>query len=307
MTTPTGGGPPEVADVYSEDGYYAVIPEWVLDADISAQAVRLYAVLRRYADQRTMHANPSRKTLAGRIQVKDEKVVDRALADLQRIGAVSIIPRWRNEDGHIAYAPDGEHRERTSNGYQLHRAPKSIPSVEGRGGGFSAPTPGPGSPHPGGAGAPTVGAQKGEEPQPCEPQPSEPQSPTPTELVSAPDDAPQLSLVDAPAKPAKGKRATRIPADWTPSPELRAKTETRAPWLDIDREVERFRNHFLGTGKRWMEWDRAWMNWVDRCDPPRGRRAQPAPYRNTGWENGSASAAWDRFMGQEDTDDQQQQ
>ncbi len=30
--------PAEVAEVYSEEGYYAVIPEWVLDADISALA-----------------------------------------------------------------------------------------------------------------------------------------------------------------------------------------------------------------------------------------------------------------------------
>lgn len=152
----------EPADVYSEEGYYAVVPEWVLDADISAQAVRLYAVLRRYADQRTREAHPSRKTLAARIKVTDVKVVDRALADLQRIGAVEVFGRWKNEDGEIVYAPDDRHRERSSNGYRLRRT-AVLPG--GRGGGPSAPT-GSRATRGGGPGGEGVGAEKGEKPQP---------------------------------------------------------------------------------------------------------------------------------------------
>jgi hypothetical protein len=150
------------AEVYAEDGYYAVIPEWVLDSDVSAQAIRLYAVLRRYADQRTMHAHPSRRTLADRLQVADVKVVDRALVDLTRIGAVTVYPR-QDDAG-----------DRSSNGYVLHRAPapqgrgSNAPTPDSRlgGGGSNATTPGRQDPHGAPVSAPTVGVETGEEPQP---------------------------------------------------------------------------------------------------------------------------------------------
>lgn len=121
-TAPSSG-----ADIFTEDGYFAVLPEWILDADISAQAVRLYAVLRRYADQNTRYAHPNRKTLAAKLHVRDEKVVDRALADLQRIGAVEVIARYSTEDG-----------SQLANGYLLKRNTTPLPS-EGRGGGGNAP------------------------------------------------------------------------------------------------------------------------------------------------------------------------
>jgi len=70
----------------SADQHFAVIPEWVLYADISAHAVRLYGVLRRYAD-REGKAHPSRATLAERIHVS-VPTVKRAMAELVEIGAV---------------------------------------------------------------------------------------------------------------------------------------------------------------------------------------------------------------------------
>jgi hypothetical protein len=112
------------ADVFAEDGYFAVIPEWVLDADISAQAIRLYAVLRRYADQRTREAHPSRRTLAGRLHVVDLKVVDRALADLVSIGAVEVFERMT------------EAGDRDANGYMI----KGQPQLSSQGGGRNHPT-----------------------------------------------------------------------------------------------------------------------------------------------------------------------
>jgi hypothetical protein len=131
------------ADVYAEDGYYAVIPEWVLDADISAQAVRLYAVLRRYADHRSREAHPSRRTLATRMHLADVKAVDRALADLRRIGAVETFERF-SDDG-----------DRASNGYR----------IKARGQDFTQGG-GPNAIGGGGAEGMGVGVQKGEEPQP---------------------------------------------------------------------------------------------------------------------------------------------
>ena len=73
------------------DNYFAIIPEWVLDADVSAQAVRLYGILRRYADADN-RAWPSRLTLANRMRVST-KTVDRSLKELLALGALAIKHR----------------------------------------------------------------------------------------------------------------------------------------------------------------------------------------------------------------------
>lgn len=70
------------------DNFFAIIPEWVLYADISPQAVRLYGVLRRYAD-RDGSCFPSRKRLASDLRMESTKPVDRALKELISIGAIT--------------------------------------------------------------------------------------------------------------------------------------------------------------------------------------------------------------------------
>lgn len=85
--------------------YFAMIPEWLLDADVSAQAIRLYCVLNRYANEKRM-AHPSRKALSDRMGCT-VKTVDRALKELVAVGALRINARF-DEAG-----------DRTSNGYQL--------------------------------------------------------------------------------------------------------------------------------------------------------------------------------------------
>ena len=74
------------------DVYFTIIPEWVLLADISAQAVRLYGLIRRYADSDNQ-AWPSRTTLANRLNVST-KTIDRSLGELSGIGAISIHHRF---------------------------------------------------------------------------------------------------------------------------------------------------------------------------------------------------------------------
>lgn len=75
---------------------FAIIPEWLLDSDISAQAVRLYCILARYADKEG-HAHPSRQKLAERTHIS-VKSVDRALRELTEAGAVAI-QKVRHEAG----------------------------------------------------------------------------------------------------------------------------------------------------------------------------------------------------------------
>lgn len=71
--------------------YFAIVPEWVLLADISANAVRLYAVLNRYANSQG-HAWPSRRTLAEALRISPS-TIDRAKDELQSIGALTVETR----------------------------------------------------------------------------------------------------------------------------------------------------------------------------------------------------------------------
>ena len=110
------------ADLVVEDRF-AIVPEWLLDADIGDAAVRLYAVLLRYG-QSSGARMPSRATLARRLHKKSTDSVDRALKELVTIGAVAIEHRY-----------DGG--QRLTNAYHLRtsrpaRAPESPPKGGGR-------------------------------------------------------------------------------------------------------------------------------------------------------------------------------
>lgn len=79
-----------MTEIRSTD-YFALIPEYVLNADISANAVRLYGVLNRFANSRG-HAWPSRKTIADQMRVS-VATVDRAKDELVALGALTVEPR----------------------------------------------------------------------------------------------------------------------------------------------------------------------------------------------------------------------
>lgn len=66
---------------------FSIIPEWVIDAEISDRAIRIYGILARYADNETLQAFPSRDLIAKRAHCHP-KSVDRALEELIGIGAV---------------------------------------------------------------------------------------------------------------------------------------------------------------------------------------------------------------------------
>ena len=76
----------EVSEV-DTDLKFSIIPEWLLDADISHVAVRVYAIIARYADNQTLTAWPSRATIAERAKCT-VKSVDRAIAELIQLGAL---------------------------------------------------------------------------------------------------------------------------------------------------------------------------------------------------------------------------
>ena len=84
--------PHDSPDLVVEDRF-AIVPEWLLDADIGDAAVRLYAVLLRYG-QSSGSRMPSRATLARRLHKKSTDSVDRAMKELVGIGAVRIEHRY---------------------------------------------------------------------------------------------------------------------------------------------------------------------------------------------------------------------
>ena len=75
---------------------FSQIPEWIIDANISDGAFRLYAVLLRYADQKTGKAFPSRETLAERLK-KTPKSVSRYTQELVEAGAVKLTVRGNRQ------------------------------------------------------------------------------------------------------------------------------------------------------------------------------------------------------------------
>jgi hypothetical protein len=97
------------------DNYFAIIPQWILFADISPQAIRLYAVLRTYADNKTNESYPSRASLANDMKVASTRTVDAAIKELIGIGALKVSAR-RTETG-----------DQTSNLYTLiSTAPREV-------------------------------------------------------------------------------------------------------------------------------------------------------------------------------------
>jgi len=77
---------------------FSIVPEWVIDADISDRAVRVYAILARYADSETLQAFPSRETMAKRARCH-WRSIDRAIDELVKLGAVTKTHR-KNGDAY---------------------------------------------------------------------------------------------------------------------------------------------------------------------------------------------------------------
>jgi hypothetical protein len=111
-----------VAVIRSEQ-YFAIIPEALLyDKQISANAVRLYGILNRYANNQGK-AWPSRKTLADQMALS-VATVDRAKEELEGAGWLTVEHRL---------SASGDH---TSNVYTLYTTSSPVT----RGGSTSATT-----------------------------------------------------------------------------------------------------------------------------------------------------------------------
>ena len=102
MTATAPDVPHVRADDFGDEGtlvvqeHFAIVPEWLIDADISDAAYRLYSVLLRYG-QSSGTRMPSRALLARRLR-RSVDSVDRALKELVAVGAVVIEHRRQGKE-----------------------------------------------------------------------------------------------------------------------------------------------------------------------------------------------------------------
>lgn len=96
MSTPSARTPENGGDLVLEQRF-AIVPEWVIDAQVSDAAFRLYAVLLRYG-QSSGARMPSRAVLAARLRKRSTDTVDRALKELVAVGAVAVERRRRGRE-----------------------------------------------------------------------------------------------------------------------------------------------------------------------------------------------------------------
>ena len=85
-------------DHINTDLRFSIIPEWILDANVSDRAIRVYSILARYADNETLQAFPSRETIAKRAHCH-WRSIDRAIEELIKLGAVTKAHR-KNGDSY---------------------------------------------------------------------------------------------------------------------------------------------------------------------------------------------------------------
>ena len=83
----------------------------------------------------------------------------------------------------------------------------------------------------------------------------------------------------APSPPPKTK-ASRIPENWTPSPDLVAYAERELPGVDVEKLAEAFRDFWIaaaGERARKLNWAATWRTWVRRSARDYPTKRQPAP------------------------------
>jgi hypothetical protein len=187
---------------------FSITPEWVLDADISDRAIRIYAILARYADSETLQAFPSRDTLAKRART-NIKAVTKAVNELVAIGAVVKQHRKNGE----AFQ---------SNLYTLRRVGPNMTLG-------SNLTPG-------------VGSE--------------------STLGRVSDDPLTITTELKPKELYKGYKTAD---DYEPSPELLETLTGKYEGLNLQIELEKFRDHHVAKGSKFRVWDRAFQRWVSQA------------------------------------------
>jgi hypothetical protein len=94
----------------------------------------------------------------------------------------------------------------------------------------------------------------------------------------------------------RAKRATRIPDDFTVTPEMRVWAAAECPLVVIDNETKIFIDHWKGTAKNptKVDWLKTWQVWMRKEQKALLARFQPRPgNRLTGADSRDGKTDWD--------------
>lgn len=72
----------------------------------------------------------------------------------------------------------------------------------------------------------------------------------------------------------KSRKKSKISSDFLPTQESVSWCLTKHPKLNVSAETEKFVNYFLAKGTTYLDWQKAWMNWMDRA--AEGQQSRPA-------------------------------
>ena len=114
-----------------EDQPFALVPEWVIDTDISDAAFRVYSLLLRYGNTSGQRM-PSRKLLAVRLH-RSVDAVDRAVRELADTGLVRIEHRRdgrRNLTNRYHLTTTDPNGSRSGGGRRSAPTPSATPQVD---------------------------------------------------------------------------------------------------------------------------------------------------------------------------------
>lgn len=80
---------------------------------------------------------------------------------------------------------------------------------------------------------------------------------------------------DMPPKPARGDRATKLPAGFKPNQANIALAATEG--VDLRREYAKFTDHHLAKGSKFVDWQRALATWIRNVNDYRGATVRQLP------------------------------
>lgn len=76
-----------------------------------------------------------------------------------------------------------------------------------------------------------------------------------------------------PSKNHKAERTSKMTETWQPNPDNLATIKDKHPTVDVARELENFRDHYISKGERRADWNaslRTWMRNAEKWSKPKG-------------------------------------
>ena len=95
-----------------------------------------------------------------------------------------------------------------------------------------------------------------------------------TNQVDQPDNGVRVTVSEPKENP-KVARRTSMTADWQPEPDNVERLKAKHPTVDVEREVDAFRDHFISKGEPRADWNaglRTWVRNAEKWDKPKGHQ-----------------------------------